>query len=128
MGRPSPSGSSSAWHLEASCDRDSCCFLARCNRHSPGRSDPEGPFLVDGRSPEAGGPPHTMQRLTRASRLLQASLRGSPVLRAHISARPARDPTSSGEQAAALVVTFLTFLGPPAWILAHFDSYKKASG
>uniref|UniRef100_A0A5F8GD58 Cytochrome c oxidase subunit 8 n=1 Tax=Monodelphis domestica TaxID=13616 RepID=A0A5F8GD58_MONDO len=47
--------------------------------------------------------------------------------RAHISARPARDPTSSGEQAAALLVTFVTFLGPPGWILAHFDSYKQGS-
>ncbi|XP_007505903.1 cytochrome c oxidase subunit 8B, mitochondrial-like [Monodelphis domestica] len=68
-----------------------------------------------------------MSALTGAARLLRAPLRSLTLPRAHISARPARDPTSSGEQAAALLVTFVTFLGPPGWILAHFDSYKQGS-
>uniref|UniRef100_A0A7N4NMK5 Cytochrome c oxidase subunit 8 n=1 Tax=Sarcophilus harrisii TaxID=9305 RepID=A0A7N4NMK5_SARHA len=69
-----------------------------------------------------------MLSLTRASRLLRASLRGRAVPRAPISSRPARDPTSPGEQAVAMAIIFFTFLGPSGWILSNIHSYKKSSG
>uniref|UniRef100_A0A4X2K239 Cytochrome c oxidase subunit 8 n=1 Tax=Vombatus ursinus TaxID=29139 RepID=A0A4X2K239_VOMUR len=68
-----------------------------------------------------------MLSLTRTSRLLQAFLKKQLIPRAHVSGRPARDPTSTGEQVAALVVVFLTFLTPSAWILGNLHNYKKSS-
>lgn len=66
-------------------------------------------------------------RLGPTIRLLQAPLRACVVPKAHISAKPARTPTSPSEQAAALVVTFLSFLIPAGWVLSHLESYKRRS-
>ncbi|XP_066108607.1 cytochrome c oxidase subunit 8B, mitochondrial-like [Saccopteryx bilineata] len=70
--------------------------------------------------------PATM-KLAPAIRLLQAPLRGCVVPKAHISAKPAKSPTSAPEQATALVVTFISFMVPAGWVLSHLDSYKKSS-
>ncbi|EPQ07413.1 Cytochrome c oxidase subunit 8B, mitochondrial [Myotis brandtii] len=66
-------------------------------------------------------------RLGPAIRLLQAPLRACVVPKAHISAKPAKTPTSASEQAAALVVTFLSFMVPSGWVLSHLQSYKSRS-
>ncbi|CAK6449561.1 unnamed protein product [Pipistrellus nathusii] len=64
-------------------------------------------------------------RLGPAIRLLQAPLRACVVPKAHISAKPAKSPTSAPEQAVALVVTFFSFMIPSGWVLSHLESYKK---
>ncbi|KAF3822428.1 hypothetical protein GH733_007802 [Mirounga leonina] len=68
-----------------------------------------------------------MLRLGCTTRLLQAPLRGWVVPKAHVSAKPARTPTSPTEQAIGLSVMFLSFLIPAGWVLAHVDSYKRSS-
>lgn len=35
--------------------------------------------------------------------------------------------SSTQEQAAALTVTFISFLVPAGWVLSHLESYKKSS-
>ncbi|KAM8812752.1 cytochrome c oxidase subunit 8B, mitochondrial-like [Rhynchonycteris naso] len=66
-------------------------------------------------------------KLAPAIRLLQAPWRGCVVPKAHISAKPAKTPTSPPEQAIALVVTFISFIFPAGWVLSHLESYKKSS-
>lgn len=66
-------------------------------------------------------------RLPSAIKLLQAPLRGCVVPRAHIFAKPAKTPVSPAEQAVGLMVTFVSFLVPAGWVLAHLESYKKSS-
>uniref|UniRef100_A0A8C6CM51 Cytochrome c oxidase subunit 8 n=1 Tax=Moschus moschiferus TaxID=68415 RepID=A0A8C6CM51_MOSMO len=69
-----------------------------------------------------------MLRLAPTVRLLQAPLGGWVVPKAHITAKPAKTPTSPKEQAIGLSVTFLSFLLPAGWVLYHLDNYKKSSG
>ncbi|XP_014651230.1 PREDICTED: cytochrome c oxidase subunit 8B, mitochondrial [Ceratotherium simum simum] len=68
-----------------------------------------------------------MLRLAPTVRLLQAPLRGWVVPKAHVSAKPARTPTSPAEQAIGLSVTFLSFLIPAGWVLYHLENYKRSS-
>ncbi|KAK2510180.1 hypothetical protein MC885_014836 [Smutsia gigantea] len=68
-----------------------------------------------------------MLRPAPTVRLLQAPLRGWLVPKAHISAKPARTPTSPAEQAIGLSVMFFSFLTPAGWVLAHLESYKSSS-
>uniref|UniRef100_A0A7N5K6U0 Cytochrome c oxidase subunit 8 n=3 Tax=Ursidae TaxID=9632 RepID=A0A7N5K6U0_AILME len=68
-----------------------------------------------------------MLRLACATRLLRAPLRGWLVPKAHVSAKPARTPTSPTEQAIGLSVMFLSFLIPAGWVLSHLESYKRSS-
>nr|XP_004654214.1 cytochrome c oxidase subunit 8B, mitochondrial-like [Jaculus jaculus] len=68
-----------------------------------------------------------MPRLPPALKLLQAPLKCWVVPKAHVSAKPARNPTSPMEQAVGMVTTFVSFLVPAGWVLAHLDSYKKSS-
>ncbi|KAF5918339.1 hypothetical protein HPG69_007561 [Diceros bicornis minor] len=68
-----------------------------------------------------------MLRLAPTVRLLQAPLRGWVVPKAHVSAKPARTPTSPMEQAIGLSVTFLSFLIPAGWVLYHLENYKRSS-
>ncbi|KAF4010079.1 hypothetical protein G4228_001207 [Cervus hanglu yarkandensis] len=74
-----------------------------------------------------------MLRLAPTIRLLQAPLGGWVVPKAHITAKPAKTPTSpkvgptKAEQAIGLSVTFLSFLLPAGWVLYHLDNYKKSS-
>uniref|UniRef100_A0A8P0NR37 Cytochrome c oxidase subunit 8 n=2 Tax=Canis lupus familiaris TaxID=9615 RepID=A0A8P0NR37_CANLF len=68
-----------------------------------------------------------MLKLALAPRLLQTPLRGWVVPRAHVSAKPARTPTSPMEQAIGLSVMFLSFLTPAGWVLFHLESYKTGS-
>uniref|UniRef100_A0A8C3YBN6 Cytochrome c oxidase subunit 8 n=1 Tax=Catagonus wagneri TaxID=51154 RepID=A0A8C3YBN6_9CETA len=68
-----------------------------------------------------------MLRLAPAVRLLQAPFGGWVVPKAHVSAKPARTPTSPMEQAVGLSVMFLSFLLPAGWVLSHLDHYKRSS-
>uniref|UniRef100_A0AC11DG56 Uncharacterized protein n=1 Tax=Ovis aries TaxID=9940 RepID=A0AC11DG56_SHEEP len=70
-----------------------------------------------------------MLRLALTVRLLQAPPGGWVVPKAHITAKPAKTPTSpkTQEQAIALSATFLSFLLPAGWVLYHLDHYKKSS-
>ncbi|KAB1251503.1 Cytochrome c oxidase subunit 8B; mitochondrial [Camelus dromedarius] len=68
-----------------------------------------------------------MLRLAPTTRLLQAPLRGWVVPKAHISAKPARTPTSPKEQAVGLSAMFLSFLLPAGWVLFHMENYKRSS-
>nr|Q863F9.1 RecName: Full=Cytochrome c oxidase subunit 8B, mitochondrial; AltName: Full=Cytochrome c oxidase polypeptide VIII-heart; AltName: Full=Cytochrome c oxidase subunit 8-1; AltName: Full=Cytochrome c oxidase subunit 8H; Flags: Precursor [Carlito syrichta]AAP32258.1 cytochrome c oxidase subunit VIII heart form [Carlito syrichta] len=68
-----------------------------------------------------------MSRLAPPLRLLQAPLKCWAVPKAHVSAKPARTPTSPMEQAVGLSVMFVSFLVPSGWVLSHLESYKKSS-
>uniref|UniRef100_A0A8D2CQF2 Cytochrome c oxidase subunit 8 n=1 Tax=Sciurus vulgaris TaxID=55149 RepID=A0A8D2CQF2_SCIVU len=68
-----------------------------------------------------------MQRLTPVTQLLQAPLRCWAVPKAHVSAKPARTPTSPMEQAVGIFTMFVSFLVPAGWVLVHLESYKKSS-
>uniref|UniRef100_A0A673T7B8 Cytochrome c oxidase subunit 8 n=1 Tax=Suricata suricatta TaxID=37032 RepID=A0A673T7B8_SURSU len=68
-----------------------------------------------------------MLRLASASRLLSAPRSGWVLPKAHVSAKPARTPTSPTEQAIGLSVMFLSFLMPAGWVLHHLESYKRSS-
>ncbi|XP_005401936.1 PREDICTED: cytochrome c oxidase subunit 8B, mitochondrial-like [Chinchilla lanigera] len=68
-----------------------------------------------------------MLRLGPVTQLLQAPFKYWVVSKAHISAKPARTPTSPMEQAVGISVMFITFLVPAGWVLSHLESYKKSS-
>ncbi|XP_003461345.1 cytochrome c oxidase subunit 8B, mitochondrial-like [Cavia porcellus] len=68
-----------------------------------------------------------MLRLASAVQLLQVPFKCWVVSKAHVSAKPARTPTSSMEQAVGISAIFLSFLVPAGWILSHLESYKKSS-
>ncbi|KAM4851271.1 cytochrome c oxidase subunit 8B, mitochondrial-like [Callospermophilus lateralis] len=68
-----------------------------------------------------------MLRLPPITQLLQAPLRCWAVPKAHISAKPARTPTSPMEQAVGISTMFVSFLVPAGWVLSHLESYKKSS-
>ncbi|KAK7892069.1 hypothetical protein WMY93_024032 [Mugilogobius chulae] len=63
--------------------------------------------------------------LPAVSRLFRHALRTQVVPFARVSAKPAQNNISAGEQAIALTVMFVTILGPSGWILAHLEDYKK---
>nr|KAF6275462.1 hypothetical protein mMyoMyo1_010320 [Myotis myotis] len=104
--------------------RGSCGFPSSYKKPGPasgGQSEGQ-----DAQDPELRARPSSM-RLGPAIRLLHAPLRACVVPKAHISAKPAKTPTSAPEQAVALVVTFLSFMVPAGWVLSHLDSYKSRS-
>ncbi|XP_051002983.1 cytochrome c oxidase subunit 8B, mitochondrial-like [Acomys russatus] len=68
-----------------------------------------------------------MPRLPPVLQLLQVPVKHTVVPKAHLSAKPAKTPTSAMEQAVGLSVTFVGFLVPAGWILSHLESYKKSS-
>ncbi|XP_004638081.1 cytochrome c oxidase subunit 8B, mitochondrial-like [Octodon degus] len=68
-----------------------------------------------------------MLRFGPAMQLLQAPLKCWVVSKAHISAKPARTPTSPMEQAVGISAIFISFLVPACWVLSHLESYKKSS-
>ncbi|XP_034378382.1 cytochrome c oxidase subunit 8B, mitochondrial [Arvicanthis niloticus] len=68
-----------------------------------------------------------MPRLPPILRLLQAPVKYTVVPKAHVSAKPAKTPTSAMEQAVGITVTFVGFLVPAGWVLSHLESYKKSS-
>ncbi|XP_048149072.1 cytochrome c oxidase subunit 8A, mitochondrial, partial [Corvus hawaiiensis] len=45
--------------------------------------------------------------------------------RAASSRGPPQHPLGLAESAVGFVAMFVSFLGPAAWVLAHFDDYKK---
>uniref|UniRef100_H0XUX7 Cytochrome c oxidase subunit 8 n=2 Tax=Otolemur TaxID=30610 RepID=H0XUX7_OTOGA len=68
-----------------------------------------------------------MPKLPPTLRLLQAPLRCWAVPKMHVSAKPARTPTSPAEQAVGLSMMFVSFLVPAGWVLSHLESYKRSS-
>ncbi|XP_004599280.1 cytochrome c oxidase subunit 8B, mitochondrial-like [Ochotona princeps] len=68
-----------------------------------------------------------MLRLFPVARLLRAPLRCWVLPKAHVSAKPARTPTSPVEQAVGISVLFVSLLAPAGWVLTHLESYKKGS-
>ncbi|XP_010638606.1 cytochrome c oxidase subunit 8B, mitochondrial-like [Fukomys damarensis] len=68
-----------------------------------------------------------MLKLASTMQLLQAPLRCWVVSKAHVSAKPARTPTSPMEQAVGISIMFISFLIPAGWVLSHLESYKKSS-
>ncbi|KAM6172578.1 cytochrome c oxidase subunit 8B, mitochondrial-like [Erethizon dorsatum] len=67
-----------------------------------------------------------MLRLAPATQLLQAP-KCWVVSKVHVSAKPARTPTSPMEQAVGISAMFISFLVPAGWVLSHLESYKKSS-
>uniref|UniRef100_A0A8C6WEI9 Uncharacterized protein n=1 Tax=Neogobius melanostomus TaxID=47308 RepID=A0A8C6WEI9_9GOBI len=63
--------------------------------------------------------------LPTMSRLFRHALRTQVVPVARVSAKPAKNTISAGEQAFALTSIFVAILGPSSWILAHLEDYKK---
>ncbi|XP_008852585.1 cytochrome c oxidase subunit 8B, mitochondrial [Nannospalax galili] len=59
--------------------------------------------------------------------LLQAPLRCWVTPKAHISAKPAKTPTSPMEQTVGILTIFLSFLVPAGWVLSHLEGYKKST-
>ncbi|XP_031240519.1 cytochrome c oxidase subunit 8B, mitochondrial-like [Mastomys coucha] len=68
-----------------------------------------------------------MPRFAPFLRLLQAPVKYTVVPKAHVSAKPAKTPTSAMEQAVGISATFVSFLVPAGWVLSHLESYKKSS-
>ncbi|EHB00629.1 Cytochrome c oxidase subunit 8B, mitochondrial [Heterocephalus glaber] len=68
-----------------------------------------------------------MLRLASTTQLLQAPLRCWVLPKAHVSAKPARTPTSPMEQAVGISAIFISFLVPASWVLTHLEGYKKSS-
>ncbi|XP_052052000.1 cytochrome c oxidase subunit 8B, mitochondrial [Apodemus sylvaticus] len=68
-----------------------------------------------------------MPRLPPILRLLQAPVKYTVVPKAHVSAKPAKTPTSGMEQAVGISAIFAGLLVPAGWVLAHLESYKKSS-
>nr|AYK27080.1 cytochrome c oxidase subunit VIIIb [Mus spretus] len=68
-----------------------------------------------------------MPRLPPILRLLQAPAKFTVVPKAHVSAKPAKTPTSAVEQAVGISAIVAGFMVPAGWVLAHLESYKKSS-
>ncbi|OPJ74229.1 hypothetical protein AV530_013582 [Patagioenas fasciata monilis] len=66
-----------------------------------------------------------MRGFQGAARLLVTALRTPRVPRAGVTSKPPEHPLSAAEQAIALSVMAVCFLGPTAWILAHVHHYRS---
>ncbi|XP_071272114.1 cytochrome c oxidase subunit 8B [Salvelinus alpinus] len=68
-----------------------------------------------------------MSGIKSSVNLLRVAVRSQIVSKASLSHKPAKHHISSGEQAIALTVFFITILGPSGYVLAHLEDYKHHS-
>ncbi|KAL0968775.1 hypothetical protein UPYG_G00271640 [Umbra pygmaea] len=68
-----------------------------------------------------------MSGIKRSVNLLRVAVRSQLVSKAALSHKPAKHDISAGEQGFALLVMFVTILGPSGWVLAHLEDYKNHS-